>query len=328
MNQIPSVSLNGLNLESPAEMKEVGQLLIDAFSQIGVVRIEGTGLGLKDAIVKKTFQVYKQLFENSEEKKQKYRLNLNFHGYLVSKESLLTSPLKPDHLEQHFNIRGAACTSEDHSQYSWPDDLSSNFSATVKEFMGKCQTLSLVLLEALALGLSLDKSFFTKVHLSMHGADSTTTLGCMHCTCGHGADHKDLWHERRTVFPTFALIFQDELDGMQFCNFEDGRFINAHQGQDNVYVVVGDVLSMWTNNMFKVAEFRKVVTCNHHGETPSRQTLFYYAACDNNAVACDLKLESGRPQEIATATDEEQLTAVKVVSMKMAEAMKMAKNLN
>ena len=74
-----------------------------------------------------------------------------------------------------FNSKGASCERDDPAQYSWPDDLSPGFSTTVKSFLLQIRDFSLVLLEAIALGIGLNKSFFAASHTPINSSKTFST---------------------------------------------------------------------------------------------------------------------------------------------------------
>ena len=316
MAQIPSIDLTGFNLQSDdnEKKKKIGGLMVDAFRKFGAVRLEGSGLGLKDEIMRKTHFAYQKIFSSSDEEKEKHKMKPNLQGYVMFKDSMQGDA---NHREEHFQVRGASLGIDDKEQYPWPDSLAPGFSSIAREFILKSEALALGLLEALALGLGLEKSHFTKVHSSLRNEGSLTTMGCMNCTCAHGSGNNDLWHKQRSIFTTIGLLFQDAMGGTRFQGLDDGEFTDAHCGDDDVYVVVGDVLEIWSNGMMRSPNYKRVVTCSHEGHKPARQMFLYYVASDNNAVACDLKIESRDPLEIITAISNDQCTAYKVIMKKL-----------
>ena len=315
MAQIPSIDFSSLELQSNGRegMETLSKSIVDAFSKFGVVKLKGTGLGYRNDVVKNTFQAFKKVFDSSEAEKEKYKMQRNVHGYAILKDAQEAARLNPGHLEEFFNIRGAACTVDDRDQFPWPDDASPGLSQIVKDFMAKCETLSLIVLEAIARGLGLDESDFLKIHDSMTTAESLTTLSVMHGTVAEGSDVNDFWHQHRAAYSTIGLVIEDELDGMQIQNLLDGGYIDAKSGSDDVYVFAGSILRAWTNDMMKFATLRKVITTDKEGNKPPRQTLMYFAASDNNIVVEDLKIGSGEPVEFATATNDEQTTVKKAI---------------
>ena len=113
-----------------------------------------------------------------------------------------------------------------------------------------------------------------------------------------------------------GLIFQDAMGGIHFKHLKDDECIDAHCGDDDVYVVVGDVMEIWTNEMVKAPDSRKMLTCDHSGKKPAGQILFYYVGGDFEAVACDLMINNGQALEIVKATNNEQQAVKDVLNKK------------
>ena len=320
---LPELEINLQSNVSNEKLTQFGQLLVNNFNEFGVVGLRGSGI--KKQTVQKVLHVHEKFFSCSEEDRQRYASNENVHGYVVFNDRKTCEeddPCKPD---LNFNSRGASCEQDDPVQYAWPDDLSPGFSTIVKSFLHQIGDLSLVLLEAIALGLGLNKSFFAASHTPINSSKTLSTLDCIQivpCPVSiKNWQRKNGYHglcgRTMTAFGTLGLLFTAKDGGFQFQNFQSGKFVPVEL-DETVYVYVGDVLEVWTGKKLQSAVVRAVTVADGDGAIQTRENLIYYVCGDLNSVVCDLHLGQGKEEAIFNATTKNQMTVEKFIYKKLA----------
>ena len=327
MATLASIDLSEFKIDiqskpSEEKLKQFGERLVDKFKDHGAVGLHSTGMNKE--LVLDVLRVHEKFYSCSEEERKKYSIKPNLHGYYVAHDLRAAAADEPHKFKKSFNTRGAACEVDDADQYPWPDDLSPGFSTTVKDFMNHIGQLTVVVLEAIALGLGLDKSFFTASHTPINSLKTLTTLGSMQTTPGPEAAHhhknKNKGFQLISAYGTLGLLFTGKDGGIQFQNLLSGEFQKV-ESETTVYLYVGDALEVWTRQKLKAATFRSISAVDSEGNVPARQNLFCYVCGDVNSVVCDLHLDQGRADEIVQATSEDQMTVDKFVKKKMNQVL-------
>ena len=148
---------------SEEKLKQFGERLEDNFKDRGTVRLRSTGINKE--LVLNVLRVYEKFYSCSEEERKKYSIKPNLHGYYVVHDLRAAAANEPHKFKKIFNTRRAACEVDDADQYPCPDIIFLLVFTNVEDFMNYMAQLTVVVLEAIVLGLGLNRSFFTPSHV-------------------------------------------------------------------------------------------------------------------------------------------------------------------
>ncbi|XP_078488194.1 uncharacterized protein LOC100177618 isoform X2 [Ciona intestinalis] len=146
---------------SDKEINETAKLLVDALSTVGFAYLKNCGI--KRETVEEARNTADEIFNAPTDKKKIYKRNpITTFGYIgFSTEKV--DPALPFDYKEAFNVPG--CALDPSVGAKWPHELSPNFAPLTKSFMEECKSLSLILLEVIAVGLQLkDRHVLENAH--------------------------------------------------------------------------------------------------------------------------------------------------------------------
>jgi len=253
---IPIIDLSLLKKEGGIEQLtiEVG----DACRDIGFFYV--INHGIEKDLINELFKTGHEFFEKPVEDKQKISMNLGgnaYRGYFILHGELTSK--KPDHKE---GIYFGSELPDDHpmviekvplhGKNLWPDD---HMKEIVLEYMNALTELGHQLMEFVGRSLNLDPNFFREKYTSepfipfrlfyyppdVEGVHDDNTV-----RWGVG-EHTD--------YGVLTLLAQDDIGGLQI-KLKDGEWIEAPPIEDSFVVNIGDMLSIWTNGLYKATPHR------------------------------------------------------------------------
>uniref|UniRef100_A0A8C3ANE2 Si:dkey-10o6.2 n=1 Tax=Cyclopterus lumpus TaxID=8103 RepID=A0A8C3ANE2_CYCLU len=152
-------------------MRELGKELESAFTEVGFVFLENTGITQEE--VDRVMAISKTFFLQPEEEKRpfgrkSFAVNPN-HGW-VQMESERLNPDRPADLKESFNITSIR------PDIKWPSGAAEGFQEIQTSFFRRCNELSLRVLRVMALSLGLDPQVFLSAHRFIGTEGNNTTL--------------------------------------------------------------------------------------------------------------------------------------------------------
>ncbi|XP_071520195.1 uncharacterized protein [Panulirus ornatus] len=128
----------------------------------------------------------------------------------------------------------------------FPDEVTPSFRPAVGAMIESCTSLTTRILTAIAIGLDLDRDFFTSAHKCMIKKGSMTSLRVQHYPPVPDDVSEDAIRcGAHTDYGTITLLFQDDMGGLQVRDRE-GNWIDAEPIPGTIVVNVGDLLQFWT----------------------------------------------------------------------------------
>jgi len=226
MNDIPVVDFEACGIHhnlinEKEDLKNLGKLICDAFVNCGFVYLTNTGISSDS--VDELNEVTGQFFHSSTQQKLKYTRQENNHGYdFIGSESLNDN--QPGDYKESYNM---TCKSAEEKGYIWPDEIAPNFSKISFEFMRKCKTLSLRIMDAISLGLEMqDTKFLSGCHSSVMKSNNNSSLRCLHYPpMPNTVEKGQVRLCEHTDYGTLTLLFQDSVGGLQVPATSSSSFI-------------------------------------------------------------------------------------------------------
>ncbi|XP_078488216.1 uncharacterized protein LOC104265892 [Ciona intestinalis] len=230
------------------EINETAKLLVDALSTVGFAYLKNCGI--KRETINEVRNSADEVFCAPTDKKNIYKRNPETtFGYIGLNTEKVNLALPNDYKEA-FNIPGSAVDSSVGAK--WPHELSPNFASYSKSFMKECKSLSLRILEVIAIGLQLkDRHALENAHQFLNQKHSMGTLRYVHYPPVKG----DVKPEQKRVgehtdWGSITLLFVDNSGGLQIET--EGTYNDVPVIEDTILINIGDALEFWTKGKTKV----------------------------------------------------------------------------
>ncbi len=252
-NKIPVIDISGLKNEE--EMQKVATKLHKASQDIGFIYVKNHGIS--DIVLSNLRNSAKKFFSFSNEEKKTISVSLNHRGWLSQGGAKMQDKVKAD-LKESF-IWGYqdefGKTNEDHplrGRNKWPDFCPELESHAVS-FFNHSHKVANILMKGFALGLGLDKNFFTKYT----GTPLSRGSIIFYPSQDQKMNSEYFGVGPHTDFGVLTLLFQDDVGGLQVQD-TNGKWIHAPPIENTIVVNVGDLLSRWTEGEYKSTPHRVI----------------------------------------------------------------------
>jgi isopenicillin N synthase-like dioxygenase len=256
---IPAIDIAGLWSAKPASRESVGRKIRQAAIETGFFYISGHQL--PDDLVAATFREARLFFDQPIEAKRQVDHSLSpcRRGYDALRELPADAGAPPD-LKESFSIGPELSVDDprvvagrlDHGPNLWPEALPA-FRPTVTGYLAAMQAVGCRLLGGIALSLGLAED-----HFATFCREPIATLRLLHYPPqpqnalpgekGAGA-HTD-WH-------ALTILLQDDVGGLQLYDRRFG-WVPAPPVPGTLIVNIGDMLSRWTNDLFRSTVHRVI----------------------------------------------------------------------
>lgn len=160
----------------------------------------------------------------------------------------------------------------------WPNDSEiPGFQSFMEHFYDTCHHVHLKILDSLAIGLGLEKTFLRDLC-----AVNTSELRLNHypaCETGAITRGEAKRISEHTDFGTLTLLFQDSVGGLEVeAQDEPGCYFPvAAEDRYEMIINVGDCLQRWTNNKYRSTSHRVVLPPQAGEWIPDRYSIAYFA---------------------------------------------------
>lgn len=147
----------------------------------------------------------------------------------------------------------------------------------MEAFYECCHVVHLRILEALALGLGLDRSFLKELckintsELRLNHYPACETAPIRQGNAKRISEHTD--------FGTLTLLFQDTVGGLEIEDQDEpgSYFPVAAEDKFEMILNVGDCLQRWTNNRYRSTSHRVILPPEAGDWIPDRYSVAYFA---------------------------------------------------
>jgi isopenicillin N synthase-like dioxygenase len=242
-------------LRAGRDTKAVANALHDASQGLGFIYIKGHGI--PQAVINNARDSAYQFFRSPEEKKSSVVISNQHRGWLGQGRSKMHDDAKTD-LKESFILGGEYNNenlTDDHTlrgQNQWPDFLPEMQSSAMSYF-AHSHDVAFHLMRGFALGLDLDESFFLK--------SCTAPLSRMAYV--YYPNQREEHGEQQfgvgphTDFGVLTVLCQDSVGGLQIETI-NGEWVHAPPIEGTLIINVGDLLSRWTEGVYKSTPHRVV----------------------------------------------------------------------
>ena len=239
IREIPIIDFSDFDSDNNKLRNSVAKKIHEAASKVGFMYVKN--ININEQVIKEAFNSSANFFSLPDKNKREiqYLENTN-HGYQSIGGQQLDSNIAPD-LKETITMRNVP--NNLNNKALWP---SSQFASDANRMFNSCLEGVFQIMEAIALALNLPKDFFTKCHTG-----ENMTLRYLH----YPIIKKDINEEQmgagaHTDFGTVTLLFQDDIGGLEVQSSE-GKWIPATPIHNTIVVNTGDLLSRWTNKIYK-----------------------------------------------------------------------------
>ena len=266
IREIPIIDFSGFNSDNKKLRNSVAKKVDEAVSKVGFMYVKN--ININEEVIKEAFNSSANFFSLPDKKKREIQyLEKTNHGYQSIGGQQLDSKIAPD-LKETITMRNVP--NNLNNKVLWP---SSQFAFEANRMFKSCLEGVFQIMEAIALVLNLPTDFFTKCHTG-----ENMTLRYIH----YPIIKKDINEEQmgagaHTDFGTVTLLFQDDIGGLEVQSSE-GKWIPATPIPNTIVVNTGDLLSRWTNKIYKstLHRVRPMVS------NKERYSIAFFADPDNS----------------------------------------------
>lgn len=302
LEEIPSLDLSDFVKGDLQQRNQFVQDLGDAYTNIGFVAIKNHGLS--DELTEQLYRSVRKFFSLDEDIKAKYEIPALFgqRGYTGKGKEHAKGSLTGD-LKEFYHV-GQEVLDGDIVKKQYPDNIWPNeiaeFKTTALETFRTLERTGKHMLEAIALYLGLDKSYFDeKVH------NGNSILRPIHYfpieevdkipeNAVRAAEHGDI--------NLITLLMGASADGLQVLR-RDGKWIPITALPEQIIVNVGDMLARLTNDLLK-STIHRVVNPPKEMMKSSRYSIpfFMHPRSDMDLTCLESCITSQRPKKYNNIT--------------------------
>ncbi|GAA6017238.1 hypothetical protein JCM11491_001864 [Sporobolomyces phaffii] len=275
---MPRTEIGTINLAECATPDALAAAIKQSLSAAGFLFIQGHGL---ERQVEQLFDVSHNFFANESESEKQRTAYVDNKGYTrVSQEALDPNNPAPD-LKEGFNIGYIVPGNPPRPSHPLPSLLQHHIDK-LEAFQRACFDICQRLLEAIAISLDLEPTFFTSCH--HEGPDSASILRLLHyVTIPPGAQVDPNRAGAHSDYGSLTLLFQRAAGGEGLQILPSGESLDGGAWQDvgvveNAMLVnIGDALELWTGARYKSTLHRVILPTPLPAEgIPERFSIAYF----------------------------------------------------
>jgi isopenicillin N synthase-like dioxygenase len=258
---IPIIDLGGkVHGHSPDEFQRISSSMHQALNQVGFAYIKNCHMDWLET--HRLMKLAQEFFRQSVPTKMKIdmgKAGLAWRGYFpVGAEFTASIPDQKEGLYFGIDHPASALAVKDktpmHGQNQWPpSEEFADFPALVTRHMQKLTELGHFLMESLAVGLGIERDYFSQ----RFGSDPTVLFRIFNYPAQtKGQDTKDsTWGVgEHTDMGFLTMLLQDELGGLQV--HTDSGWIDAPPIPNTFVINIGDMLQHWTHGIYRATRHR------------------------------------------------------------------------
>ncbi|KAK1966693.1 2OG-Fe(II) oxygenase superfamily protein [Colletotrichum sublineola] len=262
----PKANIPIIDIASPGiDRASVARQLVDAAAEHGFIYIRSSGQYVALGDIDKAFDLSKKLFKAPVEEKAACSIQKNNRGWSgMHSETLDPKNQKVGDYKEAFNFGEFK---DGKAQQPLPPTIQPD-EPFINSFRDQCHALCLELLELLGIGLDVDPpSFFSSAHLRSKG-DSGTILRMLYYppTSSTAASTEDVRAGAHSDYGSLTLLFrlrgQAGLEILTRDNVWAPVPVTPPGTESDpsppILVNIGDLLSYWTNGLFRSTVHRVV----------------------------------------------------------------------
>lgn len=281
MMSIPIVDVQAIGLSETGEpskesIRHVASQVHQAFSDIGFAYVINHGFPKEQvlAIHQKSLEFFKLPLNV----KEKYKRSLPFglEGYLSSDKEILQPGVLQEMKEMYEVIKIDTA-------FPVEEDVP-GFKQACVDFLDSSRALSRRFLRVLAVALGQENDIFLKNHCFNTIYNTLTTLRMLHYPPVEGILKRNTVRcGEHSDYGTMTFLFQDNVGGLEL-KLRTGEWISATPLEDSILVNIADMMTIWTDGLYKATRHRVSVPKEKAERRRSRSSIAFFVNPDDDVV--------------------------------------------
>ncbi|CAL4156052.1 unnamed protein product [Meganyctiphanes norvegica] len=278
IKRIPIIDMGliGLGCEpTKEEWQRFGKEICTAFSDIGFLYLRGHGINLD--LVADVETTSNKFFSLDENIKNRFARGItDIQGFTPPNREKLTVDANRHEIRESYDV-----TSMDGK---FPDEIVPALRPAVKALADSFISLSSRILEAMAVGLDLERNFFTSTHKELCGKNNATCLRLLHYPpVPPNIPEGSIRCGSHTDYGTLTLLFQDTMGGLEVRDRND-EWVEATPVKGTILVNVGDILQFWTSDKLKATVHRVLIPSEETKARVTRRSTVFFVHPDDSVL--------------------------------------------
>ncbi|CAL4063291.1 unnamed protein product [Meganyctiphanes norvegica] len=273
--RIPIIDMGLIGLSSDpseTEWQRVGKEICTALGDIGFLYLKGHGVNLD--LVEKAFSTSAEFFALDEDIKLGYPRNPEKQqGYVAVNREKFNADINPHEFREAYDVK--------RMDGLFPDEVVPAMRPAVKSLADSCIALSNRILEAMAVGLDIDRKFFTSTHKDICSDNNASCLRMLHYPpVPPNVPEGSIRCGTHTDYGTITFLFQDTMGGLEVRDRNDD-WVPATPIPDTILVNVGDILQFWSSDKLRATEHRVLIPSEELIAKVSRRSIVFFLHPDD-----------------------------------------------
>ncbi|CAK3937756.1 related to gibberellin 20-oxidase [Lecanosticta acicola] len=289
--EIPLINFSAFLSDDQATKKSTAQAILAGFQNAGFIYLKNHGI--RDSVVKQTFEESAKFFERPREEKDKLAWTTPEanRGYSQPGREKVTNADTAADIEKVRATEGADLKEsleigkegEPGLPNQWPADAEGDvFKKQMMSFFDQCKALHFDVMRAIAVGLGIDEYWFDS-----YCDAGNNTLRLLHYPEVKADVFKKNKNTMRagahTDYGTLTFLFQDLAGGLQVLS-PKGTFVDATPIEGTIVVNAGDLLARWSNDTIKSTKHRVVEPPTPSDVHPARYSIPYFCHPNHDSL--------------------------------------------
>jgi len=291
-DEIPVIDLSPWFHGNPGDQKKVADEVVSACCTSGFFYI--VNHQVPQQLLSSVFDVAREFFTLPIEQKEKvsFELGNKNRGYIPLGGESSDPKAKRDEKEAYdfthkvpAGTAGGLMMDRISGEILWAEHPA-NLKPVIEQYLEKCIELGTVLFQIFATGLGLDRNYFDdKIDYPI------AQLRMLHYPAQeHGAiSEENLGIGKHCDYESITILAQGDVGGLQVENLQ-GEWVEAPPIEGAFNINIGEMLTRWTNGMFKATPHR---VANTSGQTRYSVPFFFATNYDVNIKPLDACVPEG-----------------------------------
>ncbi|CAL4185702.1 unnamed protein product, partial [Meganyctiphanes norvegica] len=225
-------------------------------------------------LINKAFSASSEFFALDESIKLDYPRNPEKQqGYVAVNREKFNANENSDELREAYDVK--------RMDGMFPDEVVPAMRPAVKSLADSCIALSNRILEAMAVGLGIDRKFFTSTHKDICNDNNASCLRMLYYPpVPANVTEGSVRCGTHTDYGTITFLFQDTMGGLEVCD-RNNEWVPATPIPDTILVNVGDILQFWSSDKLRATKHRVLIPSEEKIAQASRRSIVFFLHPDD-----------------------------------------------